>query len=111
MGVVYRARQISLNRQVALKMINNSEFASEDQLRRFQNEAEAVAALDHPGIVPIYEVGTFEDQRYFSMKLIDGRGMEKALGELMDDPRLRGSLRRSPMPSTTPTSAASSTAI
>ena len=87
MGVVYRARQITLNRQVALKMISNSEFASEDQLRRFQNEAEAVAALDHPGIVPIYEVGTFEDQRDFSMKLIDGRGMEKALGDLKDDPR------------------------
>ena len=87
MGVVYRARQISLNRQVALKMINNSEFASEDQLRRFQNEAEAVAALDHPGIVPIYEVGSFEDQRYFSMKLIDGRGMEKALEDLKSNPR------------------------
>ena len=86
MGVVYRARQITLNRQVALKMISNSEFASEDQVRRFQNEAEAVAALDHPGIVPIYEVGTFEDQRYFSMKLIDGRGMEKALGDLKDEP-------------------------
>ncbi len=63
MGVVYRARQITLNRQVALKLISNSEFASEDQVRRFQNEAEAVAALDHRGIVPIYEVGTFEDQR------------------------------------------------
>jgi tetratricopeptide (TPR) repeat protein/tRNA A-37 threonylcarbamoyl transferase component Bud32 len=87
MGVVYRARQITLNRQVALKMISNSEFAGEDQLRRFQNEAEAVAALDHPGIVPIYEVGTFEDQRYFSMKLIDGRGMEKALGDLKENPR------------------------
>ncbi len=87
MGVVYRARQISLNRQVALKMINNSEFASEDQIRRFQNEAEAVATLDHPGIVPIYEVGTFEDQRYFSMKLIDGRGMEKALADLKANPR------------------------
>jgi tetratricopeptide (TPR) repeat protein/tRNA A-37 threonylcarbamoyl transferase component Bud32 len=87
MGVVYRARQITLNRQVALKMISNSEFASADQLRRFQNEAEAVAALDHPGIVPIYEVGTFEDQRYFSMKLIDGRGMEKALADLKADPR------------------------
>jgi tetratricopeptide (TPR) repeat protein len=87
MGVVYRARQVTLNRQVALKMIGNSEFASEDQLRRFQNEAEAVAALDHPGIVPIYEVGTFEDQRYFSMKLVDGQGMEKALTDLKANPR------------------------
>jgi tetratricopeptide (TPR) repeat protein len=87
MGVVYRARQVTLNRQVALKMIGNSEFASEDQVRRFQNEAEAVAALDHPGIVPIYEVGTFEDQRYFSMKLVDGQGMEKALTDLKANPR------------------------
>ena len=87
MGVVFRARQITLNRQVALKMIGNSEFAGPDQLRRFQNEAEAVATLDHPGIVPIYEVGTFEDQRYFSMKLVEGQGMEKALTDLKANPR------------------------
>ncbi len=88
MGVVFRARQITLNRQVALKMIRNAEFADDDQLRRFQNEAEAVATLDHPGIVPIYEVGTYEDQRYFSMKLVDGRGMDAALTSLKADPRL-----------------------
>jgi hypothetical protein len=70
MGVVYKARQLSLNRPVALKMIRNAEFAGPEQLQRFQNEAEAVAHLDHPGIVPIYEVGIYEDQRYFSMKLI-----------------------------------------
>ncbi len=52
MGVVYKAKQVTLNRLVALKMIRNAEFAGEDQLRRFQNEAEAVATLDHPGIVP-----------------------------------------------------------
>ena len=79
MGVVYKARQISLNRPVALKMIRNSEFASEDQIQRFQNEAEAVALFDHPGIVPIYEVGLHGDQRYFSMKLIDGEGLDKRL--------------------------------
>jgi tetratricopeptide (TPR) repeat protein/tRNA A-37 threonylcarbamoyl transferase component Bud32 len=87
MGVVYKARQLTLNRLVALKMIRNSEFASEDQVRRFQNEAEAVATLDHPGIVPIYEVGTYEDQRYFSMKLIEGHGLDKKLEELANDPR------------------------
>jgi tetratricopeptide (TPR) repeat protein/tRNA A-37 threonylcarbamoyl transferase component Bud32 len=87
MGVVYKARQLSLNRLVALKMIRNAEFASEDQVRRFQNEAEAVATLDHPGIVPIYEVGTYEDQRYFSMKLVEGQGLDKKLGELAKDPR------------------------
>ncbi len=87
MGVVYKARQISLNRLVALKMIRNVEFAGEEQLRRFQNEAEAVATLDHAGIVPIYEVGTFEDQRYFSMKLVQGCGLDGKLTELSQDPR------------------------
>lgn len=87
MGVVYKARQVSLNRLVALKMIRSAEFASDDQLRRFQNEAEAVATLDHPGIVPIYEVGTYEDQRYFSMKLVQGQGLDRKLDELSKDPR------------------------
>ena len=87
MGVVYKARQLTLNRLVALKMIRNAEFASEDQVRRFQNEAEAVATLDHPGIVPIYEVGTHEDQRYFSMKLVEGQGLDKRLNEFVNDPR------------------------
>ena len=88
MGVVYKARQISLNRNVALKMIRNSEFASEDQIRRFQNEAEAVALFDHPAIVPIYEVGLHGDQRYFSMKLIEGEGLDKRLKSAPLKPRI-----------------------
>jgi tetratricopeptide (TPR) repeat protein/tRNA A-37 threonylcarbamoyl transferase component Bud32 len=87
MGVVYKARQVSLNRPVALKMIRSAEFAGEDQIRRFQNEAEAVAMLDHPGIVPVYEVGQFQDQRYFSMKLIEGAGLDKHLTSLAAKPR------------------------
>jgi tetratricopeptide (TPR) repeat protein len=92
MGVVYKARQISLNRDVAVKMIRNAEFASADQIRRFQNEAESVALFDHPGIVPIYEVGNHEDQRYFSMKLIEGEGLDKQLKASPLEPRIAAKL-------------------
>ena len=79
MGVVYRARQVSLNRPVALKMVKAGLLADDAELRRFQNEAKAVALLDHPGIVPVYEVGEYEGQRYFSMKLIVGSNLAEKL--------------------------------
>jgi serine/threonine protein kinase len=75
MGVVYRARQRSPNRIVALKMILSGPVASRKEVERFQREAEAAANLQHANIVKIYEVGEHEGQHYFSMEYVQGQSL------------------------------------
>jgi tetratricopeptide (TPR) repeat protein len=79
MGVVYRARQVKLERVVALKMIRRGDAAGDDEIRRFLSEAQAAARLDHSGIVSIYEVGEDAGRHFFSMALVEGGSLADRL--------------------------------
>jgi eukaryotic-like serine/threonine-protein kinase len=92
MGMVFKARQRTPNRLVALKMILAGRLATPNDVKRFHNEAEAAAELDHPHIVPIYEVGERDGYNFFSMKLIEGGGLDVKKAEYGSDPRRAASV-------------------
>ncbi|MEO1526371.1 MAG: serine/threonine-protein kinase [Planctomycetota bacterium] len=88
MGVVYRARQISLGREVAIKLLPTATVLDSRQIERFRNEAQAAASLNHPNIVPVYAVGCERGVHYYAMQLIDGCSLEERIDQLKQAERL-----------------------
>ena len=81
MGIVYRARQTSLDRWVALKLMHATQLSSRDHEQRFLREARLAASLRHPGIVAIYDLGRIEGTPFFTMELVEGSNLEQLLAD------------------------------
>ncbi|MEM9828670.1 MAG: serine/threonine-protein kinase, partial [Planctomycetota bacterium] len=94
MGVVYKAKHRKLQRLTAVKMMLGGRFSSADAMNRFRLEAEAAASLDHPGIVPIYEIGESEGQPFFAMKYIEGGSLASSRDAFVGDPKRIAALIR-----------------
>ena len=77
MGVVFESIQVSLNRRVAVKLLNSSLLTNDNQRALFENEAKVIAMLHHPNIVKIYSAGCSEERCYYAMELIDGKGLDR----------------------------------
>jgi WD40 repeat protein/serine/threonine protein kinase len=92
MGVVYRARQLKLNRLVALKMVLAGAHAAPETVARFKTEAEAVAQLQHPNIVQIYDIGEHQGLPFFAMELVEGPSLAEQLGHGTLNPRTAAQL-------------------
>ena len=86
MGIVYEARQISLDRRVALKVLPFAAVLDQRQIARFRREAQAAAQLHHPHIVPVFGVGCEEGVHYYSMQLVDGQSIDRVLANLKQSP-------------------------
>ncbi len=82
MGIVYEARQVSLSRRVALKVLPFAAVLDARQIARFKNEAQAAAQLQHPNIVPVYAVGMERGVHYYAMQFIDGQPLDRAIAQL-----------------------------
>ncbi|MBW3543083.1 MAG: protein kinase [Planctomycetes bacterium] len=87
MGVVFKARELRVGRLVALKMLRDVRLGSPTDVARFQNEIRAVARLDHPGLVPVYEAGELDGQTFYTMKLVDGGSLSSHVRRFVDSPR------------------------